>query len=415
MARYEGKHSSTPARVPKHAPKSDRPAPKPPKPQAAKAGPSHVRTPAPAPERARPTPAPLRAEKTGPSHVKAPASAPRPGKERAAAPAPRPEKVRPVQAAARTEAAKRKRRRKKLWRACLALYALVLLIGSGYGLWRFWRYVGDEQAQKDRTEAAQNAKAAHEKALFQAPQLAFEDWENALTTDYWTDLWYEQSPNDLDTRDAVYDYMRERFAPDAVQAYKAPEFTQESPVYVLQNGGGEALARVTLTGRELDWAVSDVELLFQGEHSAAVTVPSTCKVLCNGQELGEEYRQEAETLMGYHALDGVLENPVAWVRYAVDGLLLKPEMTAQVPEGFDLLPIGDEQYLLADKSDTAAYAERAVEFVKKDVYYFMCGGQNPGATWAARWRICAGGLRPMPSCKIPMRASGGPPTTTIST
>ena len=329
MARYEGRHSSAPARAPKHTPK---PQPKP-----------------------RPEPKPK------------PAPRPRPEKARAEVPV-----------ATRTEAAKKKKRRKKLWRAALALYALALLIGSGYGIYRFWHYVDEQQTETDRTEAASNARAAHEKALFQAPQLAFEDWQNALTADYWTDLWYEQSPNDLDRRDAVREYMSQRFAPEEIGAYKAPEFTRETPVYVLQNGGGETLARITLAGEELDWTVADVELLFAGEHSAAVTVPDGCEVLCNGQSLGGEYRREADSLMGYHELDEVLENPVAWVRYEVDGLLLEPELTAKAPEGFDLVQTGEDGYLLLDKSDTAAYAERAVEFVKKDVFYFMSGGTGTG-------------------------------------
>ncbi len=330
MARYEGRHSSAPVREPKHASK---PQPKPePKPK----------------DEPKPKAEPK----------------PKPQKTRAEAPV-----------ATRTEAAKKKKRRKKLWRAALALYALALLIGSGYGIYRFWHYVDDQQTETDRTEAAENARAAHEKALFQAPQLAFEDWQNALTADYWTDLWYEQSPNDLDRRDAVRAYMSQRFAPDAIRAYKAPEFTQEAPVYVLQNGD-ETLARVTLAGEELDWAVAGVELLFAGEQSAAVTVPSGCEVLCNGQSLGKEYRREAGTLMDYHALDEVLENPVAWVRYEVDGLLLEPELTAKAPKGFDLVQTGEDGYLLLDKSDTAAYAQRAVEFVQKDLYYFICGARN---------------------------------------
>lgn len=257
----------------------------------------------------------------------------------------------------------------------MLFYALVLVVATGFLQFRLWNFLKTDQAEIDREKAAESARRVHEKALFQSPQLAFEDWRSGVTTDFWTDLWYDQSPNDLDIRGQVYAYMAERFAPDAVRAYKAEGFTQEEPVYVLKNGD-EPLARVALSGSELEWEVSRVELLFEGTCSASVTVPGKCRVSCNGQTLDEEYREKTDSLMSYKLLDGQLEKPVTWYSYTVEGLLLEPDLSVSPPEGYSLLPSGDEGFLLRAEGDNSAYTEQAVQFVKTDLEYYMNGARG---------------------------------------
>lgn len=311
-------------------------------------------------------------------------AAPEKRAEKTKKPAQKTEKEKPVVAAPKKPAqepkdspaprrAKPEKKKKSKWfRIFMLLYTLVLVIVSCYLQFRLWDFLKTDQAEIDREKAADSARKAHEKAVFQSPQLAFEDWQSGVTIDYWTDLWYDQSPNDLDIRDQVYAYMAERFSPDAVKAYKAEGFTQEEPVYVLKNGG-ESLARIALSGSELEWAVSDVKLLFEGTYSASVTVPGKCKVSCNGQQLSKEYRRKTESLMTYKLLDGQLEKPVTWYSYTVDGLLLEPDLSVTPPEGYSLLPCGDNGYLLRVDGDNSAYTEQSVQFVKTDLEYYMNG------------------------------------------
>lgn len=290
-------------------------------------------------------------------------------------PEPGPEAMEPEDAPARERVRPGKEKRSKWFPVFMLFYVLVLLIGSGYLQLRLWDHLGSSQAEMDRETAEDAAQKAHEKAVFQAPQLVFEDWKSGLTIDYWTDLWYDQAPIGLDIRDQVYAYMENHFAPDAIQAYKAAEFTQETPVYVLKNGE-ESLARVTLSGRELDWEVSEVELLFQGTYSASVTVPSECQVRCNDQPLGEDFSQPADSLMHYTLLNEQLEGPVTWVSYSVDGLLTEPELTVEPPEGYGLLPFGDNGYLLLMEGDNSAYTDKSVQFIKTDLEYYMNGARG---------------------------------------
>lgn len=253
----------------------------------------------------------------------------------------------------------------------LTLYGVILLAVSGFLQISLWRYLRSSQAEMDR----QAAEQAYEKALFQAPQLAFEAWQSELTADYWTDLWYAAAPNDLDERESVRRVMAERFAPDVIKAYKTAGFTNETPVYVLKNGE-DSLARITLTGSELNWNVSEVELLIEGAFSASVTVADNCHVYCNGREIGEEYAEAAESLFHYKLLEDRLEGAVTWVTYRVEGLLLEPELTVEAPEGYRAIPTKEGDYLLSLTGDTSAYTDKAVNFVRSYLYYYMSGGAN---------------------------------------
>ena len=272
-------------------------------------------------------------------------------------------------------------RRKKLrwfW-IIVALYMVILLGVSGYLQLSLWWFLESSQAEMDQLaeeQAALAAQQAYEKAMHQAPQLAFEDWRGGLTADYWTGLWYAKAPSDLDVREAVQDFMAERFAPDAITAYKATEYTDETPVYVLKNGE-DALARVTLTGNALDWSVSEVELLIEGSCSASVTVADRCHVYCNGRELGGEYTEDAESHFHYEPLKGALKGAVTWVSYSVEGLLLEPELTVEPPEGCGLIWSEEGDCLLSPAEDTDTYANKAVTFVKAYLSYYMNGRRNP--------------------------------------
>ena len=253
----------------------------------------------------------------------------------------------------------------------LVCYIAVLLIISGGVQICLWRYLKNSQAEMDR----QAAEIAAQRAIHQAPQLAFEAWQSGLTADYWTDLWYAQAPCGLDTRESVREVMAERFAPDAVKAYKAVGFTDETPVYVLKNGE-DSLARITLAGSGLNWSISEVELLIEGTCSASVAVADSCHVLCNGREMGKEYMENVESRFRYEPLEDQLEGAVTWVSYSVEGLLLEPELTVVPPEGYSAIETEEGNYLLGIAGDTSFYTNWSVNFVRAYLYYYMRGNSN---------------------------------------
>ena len=265
------------------------------------------------------------------------------------------------------------RPKKSKWFLIVMVCYMVILLGVSCFLQSsLWRYLESSQAEMDRQAAERAEQQALEKALYQAPQLAFEAWQSGLTADYWTDLWYAKAPCDFDVRESVRKVMAERFAPDAIEAYKASGFTAETPVYVLKNGE-DSLARVTLAGSELDWSVSDVELLIEGAYSASVTVADRCRVLCNGKEMGREYTENSESRFHYGPLEGKLEGAVTWVSYSVEGLLLEPELTVVPHEGYSAIQTEDGAYLLGMAGDTGSYTDKSIEFVRAYLYYYMRG------------------------------------------
>ena len=263
----------------------------------------------------------------------------------------------------------------KRFRIGLLIYLGVLAAICAALLIILWNALADSQAEFDRQAEELAAQQAHEEAIRRAPQLAFEAWQSRLNADYWTELWYEQSASDLDPREQVYTYMVERFAADAVKAYKSTDFTEAVPVYVLKNGD-ETLARITLSGSELNWSVSKVELMITGTKSATVLAADGFHVFCNGQELGSEYAGESVSFFRYTPLADQLVNPVTWTEYTVDNLLLEPELTAEAPDGysFDRTPEGD--HLLYLEGDISAYTEKSIAFVRAYLYYYMCGSFN---------------------------------------
>lgn len=260
----------------------------------------------------------------------------------------------------------------------LVCYMVLLLIASAFLQLLLWRYLERSQAEMDWQMDLQAAEKAAQRARDQAPQLAFEAWQSELTVDYWTDLWYAQAPCDLDIRESVREIMAERFAPDAIAAYKAAGFTDETPVYVLKSGE-DSLARITLAGSGVDWSVSEVELLIEGTHSASVTVADSCHVFCNGKEMGREYAESAESRFRYEPLENQLEGAVTWVSYSAEGLLLEPELTVVPSEGYSAIRTEEGDYLLGAAGDTSIYTDRSVNFVRAYLYYYMCGSSDTEA------------------------------------
>lgn len=270
-------------------------------------------------------------------------------------------------------------RKSKRFRTGLIVYLGALAVLSISVLIVLWGYLDRFQKQWDidaaRQEAELASREAYEKEISRAPQLAFEDWQSRLTADYWTDLWFAHTASDLEERNQVYAYMAERFASDTVKAYKSMEFTDETPVYVLKNGD-ETLARVVMSGSGLTWEVSNVDLLVEGTHSTSVWIVDGCRVFCNGRELDSEFCGESSDYFNYAPLADKLVNPVTWICYTVDGLLLEPEISVEAPENRSVIKTSEDVYLLCLEGDTTVFTDKAVQFVQAYLNYYMSGRRD---------------------------------------
>ena len=273
-----------------------------------------------------------------------------------------------------------KRKKKNSFRKGLLTYVLVVAVIFLAALIVLWIALARFQKNKDAenaAEAEQNAivlqEKQHAEAVRQAPQRAFEAWLASYTADDWTNLWYEKRPENIDGRDRVRAYMEERFGSSSVQAFRSLDYTDEAPAYVLKDGD-EALARITLSGSDVNWTVSNVELELEGTKSASVEVAVGSKVFCNGIELGSEYAGETQNNFSYEPLKDKLINPVSWTTYKVDGLLIDPELTAEPPEGCSVTKTAEGDFMLClDGADAEKYTTRAVSFVKAYLNYYMNG------------------------------------------
>lgn len=323
---------------------------------------------------------PARRERPAPEETpeEKPARRERPAQETKSARRERP--ARAENPAADEEIVSKNRKKKGGFRKGLLTYVLVVAVIFLAALIVLWVALARFQKNKDAEKAAeaeQNAivlqEKQHAEAVRQAPQRAFEAWLASYTADDWTNLWYEKRPENIDGRDRVRAYMEERFGSGSVQAFRSLDYTDEAPAYVLKDGD-ETLARVTLSGSDVNWAVSDVELELEGTKSASVEVAVGSKVFCNGTELGSEYAGEPQNNFSYEPLKDKLINPVSWTTYTVDGLLIEPELTAEPPAGCSVTKTAEGDFMLClDGADAEKYTTRAVSFVKAYLTYYMNG------------------------------------------
>lgn len=281
----------------------------------------------------------------------------------------------------------------KRFRKGLIVYLCILAAVLVIALAVLWFILGNYQknvdaadAEKARQEQLVEEQKAYEKALFRAPQLAFEEWYAQTSADYWTNLWFATKAGPLDSETAVRAEMETVFAPEAVTCYKAAEYTGGAPAFVLKNNEGKTLARVNLSGSELVWNVTDVELLVEGSISRSVTTAAGVKVFCNGVELGSEYASEPTTNTPdvLEDVSGMLVQPTSWVEYTVSGMLTEPEFTVETGDGYSVTETESGDFLLKLESDNSyLYQDKAVAFVKAYEYYVLMGGNGTaGNMWA---------------------------------
>lgn len=263
------------------------------------------------------------------------------------------------------------------------IYMIVLTVLCLAVLAALWVILTRFQAGEDAklaAEAEKEAQAAYELDVERAPQRAFEKFVSEMTAEYWTEQWYEQRPDSFDEKEKVTELMGRLFFDESFVYWKAEEYTDEAPAYILKNGS-EELAVLTLSGSELDWSVSEVEMLLEGKEEGSLEVPENCTVYCNGTALEERFAAESVSHFadeGMEEIEELLTDPTLWSTYTVTGQLFAPVMTPEAPA--DRTLVTDEEgfsFYILSAEEAQPYQEKAEEFAAKVLHFYMMGASNP--------------------------------------
>lgn len=272
-------------------------------------------------------------------------------------------------------AAKRRRFRSRFSRG-LYTYVTIFFFVVGFALIGLWlslnRYQQDLDAEAAEAARAQE-QADYEKASSRAPQLAFEDYVAHADAQTWADNWYATHPANYDDPAQVLAAMEEHFAADDLSYWRAADYSDEHPRFVIRSGD-KPLAYVTMGGSGLNWYVTGAEVLLEGGEEASLLVPEGYTVRCNGQ-IVDSSSAEAETRL-YDMADyaDLIVDPIHWETYTVTGQLTRPVLTAEPPTDRPISTAEDGSvfYVLPDE-EAEEYRNRAEKFIYSLLYYYMTG------------------------------------------
>lgn len=261
----------------------------------------------------------------------------------------------------------------------LRVYLVLLLAVCVGALYLLWTKLDDYQQNLNR-EAEEKARIEAQKALDEAeqraPQLAFEAFLQSTDADYWTEQWFACHPESYDDPAQVRELLARRFDKDGYQAWKASDFTDEHPRYVLKDGG-EALAHVELSGSGMNWTVSDVSVHLDGTHEGTIKAPEGYTIRCNGRLFEHGSVEKEQKLFDMADYADEIVDPITWNTYTVSHQLFDPKLEAEAPE--DILTKTDEDgvvyYILGDE-EASYYQKKAEDFIYDLLRYYMMGNYN---------------------------------------
>ena len=219
-------------------------------------------------------------------------------------------------------------------------------------------------------------------------QKCFEDHVESLNADFWTDLWFSEHPECLDSRDDVKSIMEERLAPENVTYARAKDYTQDNPVYVLENEDGALVSVSVEKIGDGDWKVKNTSFRMTGEKSATVTAPSGCTILCNGVELGTEYCTEEKEVFDLKNYSEILNNPNNLLSWEVSGQLTEPEFEIVCPDGTELSEDKDGTPVLILTENSDQYTQMAMKFFDLFNKYGLYGYYDIQANADAAAALC---------------------------
>lgn len=267
----------------------------------------------------------------------------------------------------------------RLFRRRLRVYLIILILLCFGALALLWHRLDLYQQGLDR-EAAEKARVeaqlAQQEAEYRAPQLAFEAFLEQADADYWTGLWFDSHPESYDDPALVRELLGTLFGKDNYQAYKAADYTEEQPRYVLKDGS-RTLADIELSGSGVNWSVENVSLYLDGTHEGTIKAPDGYAIYCNGQPFDHGSVEKELKLFEMADYADRIVDPISWNTYTVTGQLLEPQLEARPPE--DILTMTDEDgtvFYILSGDEAAGYKSRAESFIYDLLRYYMMGGYD---------------------------------------
>ena len=251
---------------------------------------------------------------------------------------------------------------------------IVILIAMGI----LWKRLSEFQNTYEQNEFTRE-RIEDEK---RAPQLTFDKYIEGVSAQSLAELWLDNHPGTLETKETVTAFYEEIMSSseNPVEYYKDSSYTDEIPVFKASAGDTD-IYKVTLSGRGLNWEVSDITLFAEGTESDDLTVPEGYTVKCNGIVLDEKnitksgivcfpYDSEREKF-GYN---DVMTGEVFLVDYHVENLLNKPEIVIEDRNGNEVERNEDSQYPIYPDDDTIVFIrDWSLGFLKAYLNYYIYG------------------------------------------
>ena len=219
-------------------------------------------------------------------------------------------------------------------------------------------------------------------------QNAFEAYIDKMSYGAWTDLWFESNPESLDSRGDVLAAM-EQLLSSGISYARAKNYTDEAPVYVVENDEGSIAEFSLEKDASGNWQVVSARMRQEGKESAQIVVPSGTAVFCNGVELDDSYCVSAESAFPFADDYGTnLKNPVLVQTWEVTGQSGTPVMTAEAPSGTEIIDDNGNPVLGVRVSDYAQIKDTARKFFDAFFKYGMYGYFDVQANADAAARLC---------------------------
>lgn len=280
---------------------------------------------------------------------------------------------------------RRKKKRKKNKKLGLKIYTIVLGVLFLGVLVYLWVAMSNYQKQQDLI-----AKELElQESIKHAPQEYILSKLDSMTIAEWSSLWYANNEVTYDSEEAVNQRLKELFFENGYNTFKSSDYSLTNPVYLLKSKDDEDLAKIYLTGQDLDWNISKVDF-YIGNSSSNIKVPTGSTLYFNGIEISKDYITSTDTEVLLKAYESDLINPVTYDNYEVSGLINTPEVS--ITGLYPVSLVADNSYAYISNDDVGTdLKNRADKFIRALVYYYMMGKSNTGANVSAVYSYIASG------------------------
>ncbi len=234
----------------------------------------------------------------------------------------------------------------------------------------------------------QKSYSVEEKNDWLESQNAFEAYVDKMSYGEWTDLWFASNPESLDSRGDVMTAM-EQMLSSGISYARAKDYTDEKPIYVVQNEEG-SIAEFTLEKDDSgNWQVISAKVRREGKESAQILAPSGSRVFCNGVELDDTHCINSESVFPFAGEYGSdLKNPVLVQTWEITGQSETPVMTVEAPSGTEIIEDNGDPVLSVSASDYKEIKDAARKFFDAFFKYGMYGYYEVRENADAAARLC---------------------------